>query len=624
MPLRLLLFLLLLAPSLQAQLPTDSLRQQLARLEQRRPGFARDTSRVRLLCRLAGQTKDWQAASNHWEQAIKLAEKLNWAPGRLEAYRGMGRHYRSKGSHMEATYYYHKGLHLAEKTGDLHYQGDCYRFLGVAYSQAGDLPRSLAALNKAVRLARKSGNRRQYFLSVNDIGNAHYRAKNYIQALHFYQRCIDENQPVDSTLQCFFWINVADIYQLLNRLETSRKTYEEVFRYGKYLPDQDSAMTYARFAMLQFKLGNPTTALSYSRRAEQIAPRIKGFYTLSLVSQALSEAQAANGNWREALTHERQYRVYRDSILSQTQQQRLDGIKVGYENEKLNERMEVKEQSNRLLWGGIALLIVFGGTLFGANRLLLRRRKEIERQRDKIVELNNSLERRVDERTAELQQANEELVRKNQEIGEALFKGQTLERKRVASELHDNLGGTLMAIRWRVESLQVEGLNEIERQIYNDLYGMINRAYGEVRLLSHHLMPAILEKEGLETALHELAVPINKSKRLRLSVETEEGINAYLDTRQQLELYSVALELVTNIMKHAQATEAQLWLGREDQQLLLKVTDNGIGMLVDREAPGVGLRNIQTRLDVISGRWEVISAPGEGTTVLIRLSLSVP
>ncbi len=628
MRLLLLVAYLLVVPALRAQSPTDSLRQALARLEGQRPGFARDTSRVRVLCRLGKQTKDWQEARNYWQRAMEAAEKLDWATGRLGAYEGLGRHYRSKGSHLEATYYFHKGLHLAEQTGDITYQADCYRFLGVAYSQAGDLPRSVVALRQAVRLAHKNGNRKQYFLSLNDIGNAHHRAKNYPQALHFYQQCIRENQPIDSTFQCWFLINVADVYQLLNQLEASRKTYEEVFHYGKYLPGMDSAMTYARLAMLHIKLGNAAAALRYSHLAERIAPRVQGFYTLSLVSQALSEANAANGNWQEALTHERRYRAYRDSILSQDQQQRLDVVKVGYENEQrrtemalLHENEKAQQQVARLLWAGVGLLTILGSTLLVTNRLLRRGRRKIQGQKNEITNLNTSLERRVEERTAELWQANEDLLRKNREIEEALFKGQTIERKRVASELHDNLGGTLMAIRWRVESLQVEGLNEVERQIYNDLYSMINRAYGEVRLLSHHLMPAILEKEGLETALHELAVPINKSKRLRLSVETEE-VRRYLDSRQQLELYSVVLELVTNILKHAQATEANVWLGRDAHGILVKVSDNGIGMPADTMKSGVGLQNIQTRLDVIGAQWSLSSVPGKGTTVLILLPLS--
>jgi len=345
--------------------------------------------------------------------------------------------------------------------------------------------------------------------------------------------------------------------------------------------------------------------------------------------QTLSEIYAVQSNWKLALLHEQQYRIYHDSLLSQEQRQRLDGAKVGYENEQqrrevrlLQERQLAQDQSNRLLWAGVALLTALGGTLFAANHLLRRKRQKIEHQNNEIAGLNASLEHRVAERTAELRHANEELLHKNREIEAALLKGQTLERQRVASELHDNLGGTLTAIRWRLESLRVDDLNEVERAIYADLHGMISRAYGEVRLLSHHLMPEILEKEGLETALHELAAPVNKTKRLSLKVETTE-VSPLLDSRQQLELYSIVLELITNILKHAQATEAQLQLGMDEQGVLVRVSDNGIGIPGGQPAAGVGMKNIQTRLNVIGGRWEVTSAPGEGTTVLIRLPLPV-
>lgn len=265
---------------------------------------------------------------------------------------------------------------------------------------------------------------------------------------------------------------------------------------------------------------------------------------------------------------------------------------------------------------------MLGGALVVTNYLLRKRRREIERQRNEIAELNDSLEQRVTERTAELQRVNTELLRKNREIEEALLRGQTLERKRVASELHDNLGGTLTAIRWRMESLKTDELNEVERQIYQELHQMITRAYSEVRLLSHHMMPEILEKEGLETALRELAVPINKSKRLTLTVDAEQ-VSHLLDPRHQLELYSVVLELLTNILKHARATQAEVRLGQDESGLFVRVTDNGVGMAADQVAAGMGMKNIQTRLNVIGGTWKMDSLPGAGTTFTIQLPLSI-
>ncbi|AUD06124.1 tetratricopeptide repeat-containing sensor histidine kinase [Spirosoma pollinicola] len=617
----LLLALLLSGLTLKAQKVIDSLRRELAHVERLRSDFSHDTTRFRLLVKLTQNTKNWEQARNYWQQAIDLAEKRNWVAGQLEGYQGMGLHYRYKGGFAEAAYYFQQGLHLSEQVNDLRYQVFSYQSLGVAYSQAGDTTKSLEAHHMAIKLAR-SVDRNLYLSSINDIGNVYFQTKNYDKALPYYQQCLRENQPVDSVRQSWFLFNTAATYQELNQLEVSLKTYKELFQFGKYFTSEDSTEIYARLGQLYLKLGKVDLGLQYGLKANQIMFRARSHYSRSLVGQTLSDAYQAKKDWKRAFFYERQYRSWRDSILSQEQRQRLEGIKVGYESEKRRIELQTEQRNNQLLWVGLMLFGILVGILFFFNYLLRKRRQEIELQKNEITQINNSLELRVEQRTAELQYANDELVRTNREIKEALLKGQTLERKRIASELHDNLGGTLTAIQWYMESLLLDkDMNSQLDQNYDDLYNMISRAYGEVRLLAHHMMPEVLEKEGLEVALQELATPINKSKRLHLNVDTQQ-VSPYLTTQQKFELYSIALELCTNILKHAQASEAYLLLNRTEQEIIMSVSDNGVGMTSDAKKGSMGLKNIQSRLEAIGGRYNIRSIENEGTIIIIYIPYS--
>jgi len=92
-----------------------------------------------------------------------------------------------------------------------------------------------------------------------------------------------------------------------------------------------------------------------------------------------------------------------------------------------------------------------------------------------------------------------------------------------------------------------------------------------------------------------------------------------LNSQQKFELYSIALELFTNILKHAKASKAYLVLDRENQEIIMSVTDNGIGMPVNRQNQNMGLKNIQSRLETIGGYCTVQSEQGQGTIVLIKI-----
>ena len=151
-------------------------------------------------------------------------------------------------------------------------------------------------------------------------------------------------------------------------------------------------------------------------------------------------------------------------------------INLDYVSEKQllqinNLNINIKEQKyrNKLLIIGIITSILILLIFFFFYRAIRSRSLEINLQNQHIEELNKSLEFKVKERTSELSEANKELIKKNFEISEALFKGQSIERKRVAAELHDNLGSTLSALKWRLGALDSDNLNKKERVIYEPI-----------------------------------------------------------------------------------------------------------------------------------------------------------
>ncbi len=126
-----------------------------------------------------------------------------------------------------------------------------------------------------------------------------------------------------------------------------------------------------------------------------------------------------------------------------------------------------------------------------------------------------------------LKTKNEQLVEKNQEIEEALFRGQTLERKRVAAELHDNLSTKISGIRLRFETFQPEFKTEKQKLMYESSVNALAEVYTDVRLISHNLLPAELENRGLSVALQNLIKELNSFDKTKFSLNISDEIGRF-------------------------------------------------------------------------------------------------
>jgi signal transduction histidine kinase len=206
--------------------------------------------------------------------------------------------------------------------------------------------------------------------------------------------------------------------------------------------------------------------------------------------------------------------------------------------------------------------------------------------------------------------SNFRLRKKNKEISEAMLKGQTTERKRVASDLHDNLGSTMSSIRWAFQSIDRNKWSDDEKEIFSNVQVMFDKAYDDIRLLSHNLLPEEFERFGLETTLQNFIRKININTTINFNLTISEGFKR-MDNRVEFELYSICLELVNNIMKHSQATQAKIDLFRMKNQVKLSISDNGVGIF-NNDSDGKGMKNVQARVDSLNGTWKIQNIKNRG------------
>jgi signal transduction histidine kinase len=212
-----------------------------------------------------------------------------------------------------------------------------------------------------------------------------------------------------------------------------------------------------------------------------------------------------------------------------------------------------------------------------------------------------------------------------------VLRGQEEERLRIARDLHDETVQDLIALAQRIE-LCTEALEEdpaAARDELVELQTLTHRAISEVRRMSNHLRPSILEDLGLVATLQVLARELNQQlPQAHVSCEIV-GQETRLATELELTAFRVAQEALTNVRRHAAtATRVSIALFFEGQHIQLLIEDDGPGFLLpDRESlirdGHLGLTGMAERAHLFGGQLDVSSLPGEGTTVSLRLASPV-
>lgn len=195
-----------------------------------------------------------------------------------------------------------------------------------------------------------------------------------------------------------------------------------------------------------------------------------------------------------------------------------------------------------------------------------------------------------------------------------LMEAQETERQRLARELHDGIGQSLAALKMQ---LQLDDQPKASHITVN----RVNALCKEVRSLSHQMMPLALKEKGLKSAIEQLIEYGFTAAGIQVDLVTS-GLNERLPSKVEVHLYRIMQELTTNILRHAQATEVGIQLLHQHTHVLLIVEDNGVGFSTERKTKGMGLSNIHSRLEALSGRLELQSSYTDGTYVRIAVPLS--
>ncbi|TAF77486.1 MAG: hypothetical protein EAZ53_02475 [Bacteroidetes bacterium] len=211
----------------------------------------------------------------------------------------------------------------------------------------------------------------------------------------------------------------------------------------------------------------------------------------------------------------------------------------------------------------------------------------------------------------------------------AFLKGEEQERTRLSNEIHDGMGQILVGLKLQIGSIfKIAKSKEIEKDFTDSLENLktkIDEACEESRSISHNLLPLLVQEYGLYKATEEMVRNLNKSSTDETKIFIQnKNFTKRLSPVNELIIYRVLQESISNIIKHSNFTEAYIQFIVDDYILTITIEDNGKGFDENslKLSKGIGIKNMQSRIEFLKGAIHLDSAVGKGTTVMIEIPLN--
>lgn len=314
------------------------------------------------------------------------------------------------------------------------------------------------------------------------------------------------------------------------------------------------------------------------------------------------------GDYKNALKYVELENKLRSDFLQETNNQIIKELDTKYET--LQKDLKIKElhlekqekEQNQIIIVAISLLVVILLTI----SLLYNRIQRLKKEKEASVLLNRIKEKDTDFLIA----ANKAELKSIR----SYLNGLEAERERLAKELHDNVANELLSI-----DVQLKQGGEVAKNILSQ----IENLHGEIRNISHELMPPLFRYASLPEIISDYIAKINERKDIQMELDIEnEYVFEDIPNKTLLEVYRIVQETTSNIIKHSKATKAEVALKCTDNMIMLRIEDDGQGFNPSMKQNGIGLLIVRERVHSLNGTIEVESSKGSGCRIHIKLPIS--
>lgn len=472
---------------------------------------------------------------------------------------------------------------------------------------------------EAFQLAMKSGIDSLVFKSMLTLGSGFQRIGSMDSALTEYRYALEYfTQVRDSISIAVILNNVAGVFNSRYQYDSALRVYSHAAEIMKRTNNwQNLIDTYYNIGLTYQSTSNLDSALLYFERSLRLADSLSLSKKIAYAYYSMGEIWEARDQLVKALQYFKLYDEFNQTFLTDVYNSSLADLDAKYQTSQIQleseARLRVADKRSREK----VMVLVLSATLLVVSVIIIWWTIQRKRSVEKIAAKNQQLTN---------QKINDLLQQQEINSLQGVLEGQEEERQRIASDLHDKLGAILGMVKLHFSAVEdrIDVLRNDNKKQYDKANELLDQASSEVRNISHNLLSGVLVKFGLVPALQDLKDTVEATGKLKVQLVAGEQMDGRLNGDQELQIYRIVQELISNILKHAKATEAVVQLNRTNGEVNLIVEDNGMGFDVEaaRQKQGIGLKNLEARAAKLNAKLHFDSGRGAGTTVSVDIPLN--
>ncbi|MEW4923085.1 sensor histidine kinase [Algibacter sp. 2305UL17-15] len=499
---------------------------------------------------------------------------------------------------------YHKTLSLYETIGDSTGMGFTLNSIGIVYKNLEKYEQAIESYQQAVAIHEKKNDLNNLANVYNGLGTVYVEQQNLDKALDYFNKTLAMDKELKNT-----WgtakvsKNIALIYIEKKQYQKALSFLESAYNIQKsHDYTSDLAETLSQLSTVNMLMGNFQKSEALLQQSfKHHVPSKKVFRDMHLQSYKLYDT---TGRVTNALHHYKKYTTYKDSILNDENLKQINTLEIQFETEKkdraiIEQQLLLRQNENAFQKKKVQFNYMTGIAIFLLIVSILIFLVFKQRQKRKTQEIL-TLKREHQIKTLE-----------------ALIEGEENERFRIARELHDGVNGDLSAIKYKLSSLL-----EMNNKVIKEAIAMIDDSCKQVRAISHNLVPPSLKNFNLVEVTETYC---NKLNSINPSVEIvfqHLGEDITISKKAEINSFRIIQELVTNSLKHADASKITVQISNRNNSVQITVEDDGKGFDKDEATVnGIGLSNVQSRIDYLNAEVDFISNES-GTSYTLDIDIT--